>query len=349
MTNVHAGQRVGEYILNERLGSGAFGQVWRAHHHVWTDQFVAIKFPTEPQYLRELQREGSALHGLIHPNIVKAVAFDPFADPAYLVMEYVPGSNLRVPVKNRSLTADDTIAILRQVLGGLAFAHSRGLVHRDVKPENILIHSQVETSGYSADGLVKVTDFGLGQATQTTATQSVAFSASLNSQAGRDLAGTLDYMSPEQRSGGIVDARADLYACGVVLYEMLTGERPAGTDLPSDLNPDVPRHLDEVFRRSYARLDKRFTSADEMATALLAPSTAVAVRDSLPMARLHGCPQCRQPTDPDDQFCMSCGTQLVAVVRRCAACGGYPHPSDQFCIGCGHDLTGRSRQAVRAT
>jgi serine/threonine protein kinase len=345
---VTTGQRVGEYLLDDRIGSGAFGQVWRAHHHVWADQFVAIKFPTEPQYLRELQREGSALHGLVHPNIVKAVAFDPYADPAYLVMEYVPGHNLRSLVKARALSPDHAVAILRQVLAGLAFAHGRGLVHRDVKPENILVHADAAAVGYVGEGLVKVTDFGLGKATQATATQSVAFSASLNSEAGRDLAGTLDYMSPEQRAGEPVDARADLYACGVVLYEMLTGERPAGTDVPSDLNPALPRHLDDAFRRSYARLDKRFATADEMAAALSPVATGLAMSGPHAITRLHGCPQCRQPVDPDDQFCMACGTQLVAVVRRCAACGGYPSPGDEFCIGCGYDLTGRSRQTARA-
>src|SRR4051795_1231939 len=263
-------QRISEYVLVEKIGGGSFGEVWKAHHHVWTDQLVAIKIPTDGQYVRNLQREGAAIHGLVHPNIVRAIGFDPYADPAYLTMEYVPGTSLRPLIKDRKLTTDQAIAIMRQVLNGLEYAHNQGLVHRDVKPENILIHQRAASEGFGVEGLVKVTDFGLGRAATSTAVGSIVYSASLNDAAGKEIAGTLDYMAPEQRSGSNIDRRADLYACGVVLYELLTGERPAGTDLPSDVNPKVPKWLDEVFRRSYARLDKRFASAEEFSKALAA-------------------------------------------------------------------------------
>src|SRR3954471_7410091 len=127
-------QRVGEYVLQDRIAAGTFGEVWRAHHHVWTDQPGAAKIPTDPQYLRNLQREGYAVHGLQHPNIVRAIGFDPYADPAYLTMEYVPGASLRPLIKDGKLTTDQAIAIMRQVLNGLEYAHNQGLVHRDVKP-----------------------------------------------------------------------------------------------------------------------------------------------------------------------------------------------------------------------
>src|SRR5678809_817942 len=130
-------QRVGEYVLQDRIAAGTFGEVWRAHHHVWTDRLVAVKVPTDPQYLRNLQREGVAIHGLVHPNIVRALGFDPYADPPYLTMEYVAGSNLRTLIASKSLTAVDAVEILRQVLAGLRHAHANGLIHRDVKPENI--------------------------------------------------------------------------------------------------------------------------------------------------------------------------------------------------------------------
>src|SRR5690348_821914 len=157
-------QRISEYVLVEKIGGGTFGEVWKAYHHVWTDQLVAIKIPTDYQYLRNLQREGIAIHGLHHPNIVRAIGFDPYADPPYLTMEYVPGTSLRALISRGKLEAKDAVAIMKQVLSGLAHAQEKGVVHRDVKPENILIHENAFGDGYHSEGAVKVTDFGLGKA-----------------------------------------------------------------------------------------------------------------------------------------------------------------------------------------
>jgi serine/threonine protein kinase len=357
-------QRISEYILEEKIGGGAFGEVWRARHHVWADQFVALKIPTDPGYVRHLQQEGAAIHGLIHPNIVRAMGFDPYGDPPYLTMEYVPGTSLRPLIKDKKLTPADAIAIMRQVLAGLQYAHERGLVHRDLKPENILVHERAMRDGFGVEGVIKVADFGLGKAaaaTNAAVANSIAYSGSMNNDAGRDIAGTLDYMAPEQRSGATIDQRADLYACGVVLYEMLTGEKPAGTEVPSDLNSTSPKMLDDVFRHSYARLEKRFASADEFAKAL-APAAppplpqpvfaqpalvrpAVAPLPQAPQVKPvvnrsagAACPQCHKPVDAADQFCMHCGIQLVSVIRRCQRCGAYPDRADRFCIFCGEGL-----------
>jgi serine/threonine-protein kinase len=351
-------QRVGEYVLQERINRGTFGEVWKAHHHVWTDQLVAVKIPTDPQYLRNLQREGVAVHGLIHPNIVRAMGFDPYAETPYLTMEYVPGTSLRPLIQNRTVSIPDAVLILKQVLAGLAYAHEQGLVHRDVKPENILVHERAFREGFAAEGVVKVTDFGLGRAATDTAAGSIAYSQSMDSPAAKEIAGTLDYMAPEVRSGNAqVDPRADIYACGVVLYEMLTGERPAGTDLPSDLNKAVPKFLDDAFRRSYARLENRFASAKQFAD-MLKPGPAIP-----PLPTRHAgtpppliqhraappgqrpCPQCRQLIDATDQFCMHCGIQIVENVRRCPQCGAYPDAADQYCIFCGQTLAMHSTSA----
>jgi serine/threonine protein kinase len=353
----NANQRVGEYVLQARIAAGAFGEVWRAQHHVWSDQQVAVKIPTDPQYIRNLQHEGSAIHGLSHPNIVRAIGFDPYAETPYLAMEYIPGTSLRPLVAAKKLSPNEAIAVMRQVLAGLGHAHAAGVVHRDVKPENILVHERAFKDGFDAEGVVKVTDFGLGKAALKAA-ESIAFSAAGDTDAHREIAGTLDYMAPEQRQGANVDGRADLYACGVVLYELLTGEKPAGTDLPSDINPKVPKYLDDAFKRSYARLDKRFASAEEFSRALAAsppqftgysgggahvpsiPSNRPPVVPPPPVAgKLRHCPQCRGALEPGDQFCMQCGTQVVENVRRCPQCGAYPDPTDTYCIFCGQVLS----------
>ena len=164
----NSNQRVGEFVLQERINRGTFGEVWKAHHHVWTDQIVAIKIPTDPQYLRNLQREGVAIHGLVHPNIVRAIGFDPYAETPYLAMEYVPGSSLRPMIQNKSLSIPDAVAIMRQVLAGLSHAHQNGIIHRDIKPENILVHERAFKEGFAADGAIKVTGFWFGRASRRT-------------------------------------------------------------------------------------------------------------------------------------------------------------------------------------
>ena len=360
-----ANQRISEYVLDERIGGGTFGEVWRAHHHVWTDQFVAMKIPTDPQYVRNLQQEGAAIHGLMHANIVRAMGFDPYSEPPYLTMEFVPGTSLR-PLIQKKLPPSDVVAIMRQVLAGLSHAHTHGIIHRDVKPENILVHERAMHEGFSADGVVKVTDFGLGRAATKTAVGSIMYSQDMSKESGQ-IAGTLDYMAPEQRSGGDLDARADLYACGVMMFELLTGERPAGTDLPSEINPSVPKYLDEVFKKSYARLDKRYASADEFLRALSVVSPPPLGKSAFMPPPLGGskvpplppnkgdlggyftpitdggrivCQKCRQGVEKGDQFCMHCGVRLAPVVRRCKKCGAYPDAADRYCMFCGETLSG---------
>ena len=337
----HSGQRVGEYVLDAPIGRGAFGEVWRARHHAWTEKVVAVKIPTDPAYVRELQREGFAAPQLVHPNIVRAIAFDAFATPPYLAMEYVPGGNLRDRISRGPMTAPLATTILRQVLGALAHAHQQGVVHRDVKPENVLIHQRADVDGFDLPGVVMLTDFGLGQSSRRNPAQSIAMSMSVDSPDAKALVGTLDYMSPEQRAGGEVDARSDIYACGVVLFELLTGERPAGAEVPSDLNKNVPAWLDAAFKKAYARKEVRFATAAAFADALAgsAATSPPPLPGAAPMvAGMSPCPRCRGLVARGDQFCIHCGTQVVAHVRRCAACGAYPSPDDQYCIHCGSGL-----------
>ncbi|MHC4609836.1 MAG: serine/threonine-protein kinase, partial [Planctomycetota bacterium] len=141
MSDPQTGDRINNYRLEELVGSGSFGQVWRARHHVF-DELVAIKIPTDAQYVRNLQREGVAVHGLKHSNIVRALDLDPYADPPYLIMEYVAGPSLRqaLEANPRGMPIPAVVEIMRGLLAALDVAHQAGLIHRDVKPANILLH-----------------------------------------------------------------------------------------------------------------------------------------------------------------------------------------------------------------
>ncbi len=342
MATLKQGDRVSNYLLEERVGQGSFGQVWRAKHHVFHDT-VAIKIPTDPQYVRNIQREGVAIHGLKHPNIVRAIDLDPYAEPPYLIMEFVDGPSLREVIDQyeHQFPIGAAIEIMRGVLHALSAAHRQNLIHRDIKPANILLTHPADKLASITASCVKVTDFGLGIVGQSTS-QSIMQSASLDTPDGQGLAGTLAYMSPEQKNGQPADTRCDLYACGIVLYEMLTGGRPTGGDLPTSVRQDVPKFLDGVFQQCYTRIDRRFESAQDMLAALN-PGDASSP-PPLPTGQQAGqqavekCPACSARIDRNDQFCIHCGEQLIASVPRCTKCQAYVHVNDQFCIMCGHDL-----------
>jgi serine/threonine protein kinase len=172
------GQRVGNYLLTRRIAASTCGEVWIGRHHAWADKLAAVKVPNDPQYVRNLRKDGVAMHGLRSPSIVEAIDFDPYADPPYLAMEYGPGTSLRPPIQGRKLGAPEAVAVLRQVLAALGHAHATGVVHRDIKPENILIHERAFRDGFSSEGVVKVTDFGLGRVGLSD--DSIALSTSLS-------------------------------------------------------------------------------------------------------------------------------------------------------------------------
>lgn len=340
MPSPRVGDRISNYLLEELIGHGSFGQVWRARHHV-LDKLVAIKIPTDLQYVRNLQQEGVAIHGIHHPNIVRALDLDPYADPPYLIMEYVDGPSLRqvLDANPKGLPVGAVVEIMRGVLGALDAAHGAGLIHRDVKPANILVQHPLEEIATVMAAAIKVTDFGLGRAGGLT-TASIMQSGSLLTEAGRDISGTLAYMAPEQKEGKEVDGRADLYSCGIVLFELLTGERPSGSELPGSLRGDVPKFLDEVFENSYARLERRYPSAARMLEALNPSGTRAVGAWPRPGVVVGGgtCPGCGGAVQANDQFCIHCGHQLVAVVPRCPSCHAFVNRRDRFCIFCGAKL-----------
>ena len=335
------GLRASEYVLEERIGSGTFGEVWQARHHIWEDERVAIKLPTEPDYVRYLQREGVVIHGLRHPNVVRVMGLDPYADVPYLVMELVRGPALRQVINEhpKGLAIATAVTILRGILNAMVVAHANNVLHRDLKPGNVLLNLEGKPIDEVTQSDIKVSDFGLGVANPETF-KSIVQSASIDRESA--IVGTLAYMAPELRDGACqADPRCDLYSIGVVLFELLTGVRPAGAELPSTMRAEVPTALDEVFRNLYARHERRYESAQaalEDLDARLSP--AKLVPPPLPQAPAdqrarRSCPACGQVVERYDQFCTQCGGQMVPEVRRCPSCGGYPGSDDTFCIFCG--------------
>ena len=250
-----AGDRISEYILEEKVGQGGFGEVWRARHNVWGDRQVAIKIPLHDGFIRRLQKEGKIQHDLQGDGVVKTIGLDPDNDPPYLILEWVDGGSLRdlLDAEGRlplGRALDITLSVLRILEG----AHARGIAHRDIKPENILIEKS---------GKVLLADFGLSRVIEEAASE-VLISGGLLTKEGEGVAGTIAYMSPEQKDPRRdVDHRTDIYSLGLVLFELLTGSLPEGGEVPSDLDPEIPREVDDVFKRCYARLEKRYASAAE--------------------------------------------------------------------------------------
>jgi eukaryotic-like serine/threonine-protein kinase len=240
--------RVGDrYVLLGELGRGGMASVHRARDEV-LDRTVAVKLlhphlAHDPAFLERFRREARAAAALTHPNVVGVHDWGEGEDGAYLVLQLVEGLSLREVLRHRGrLDPDEALAVLGPAAAGLAAAHASGLVHRDVKPENLLI---------GRDGTVRVTDFGLARA-----------AASATSTFGADvLVGSPHYLSPEAVNGLRLDARADVYALGIVLFECLTGTPPhegetpfltamahtsTSVPLPSELRPDLSEAIDDV-------------------------------------------------------------------------------------------------------
>ena len=268
-------KKLGRYDLIRVLGKGAMGLVYEGRDPN-LERRVAIKTikvenlsdEAAAEYEVRFRTEARSAARLQHPNIVSVYDSDRDIDIAYLVMEFVEGEDLKHHLDNgQSYTLEQTQAIMADLLSALSYAHRQNVVHRDVKPANLLV---------IAGGHIKLADFGVariqdsGDATRTQGT----------------IIGTLKYMSPEQLEGKPIDARTDLFAAGVVLYQLLTGERPfdGETDFaviqkivsyqppaPTSLNPGLPPALDAVIAKSLAKArDARYASAQEFSDALQA-------------------------------------------------------------------------------
>ena len=270
----------GRYQLLERLSAGAMGVVYRAER-VKLGRPVAIKFLHESfaateDGMRRFEVEARAMSRLNHPNCVSVTDFGVDQGAPYLVMDFVTGHSLRqVLVAEGRMEPERVVSVVRQLLAGLAHAHGHGIIHRDVKPENVLL-TPVEGHGEQ----VRILDFGLAKLRdESSVTTGVAV-------------GTPGYMSPEQTAGERVDQRADVYAAGIILHELVVGRKPFVDDSPFEVmrmhREDKPRamtgaapgvvvssELEGVVQRALAKSrDERFGSAAAFLAALVATPEA---------------------------------------------------------------------------
>ena len=234
------GETLGPYRITEELGRGGMAVVFKAHQAALERDLALKVLRPEVAANRELKsrfhREAEAIANLNHPNIVKVLDRGEADGLNYFAMEWIDGPTLKQVLEDAQISADQLFKIGIHTASALAHAHAQGIIHRDVKPANVLWESETR--------LTKVVDFGIARVLDPE-----AFMITLT-QVNASL-GTVDYMAPEQKvSAGEVDARADTYALGVMLYEMFVGFRPAGRfKLPSEINPSLPKQLDEIVSR----------------------------------------------------------------------------------------------------
>jgi serine/threonine protein kinase/beta-lactam-binding protein with PASTA domain len=254
----------GRYRLIEKAGSGGMANVFRAEDTI-LNRTVAIKmlhaqFAHDENFIARFRREAQAAAGLNHPNIVNIYDWGSHDDTYFIVMEYLEGENLKQIIKQKgALSPDQAIKIMTQVCDALDFAHKHDVVHRDIKPHNIII---TET------GTVKVTDFGIARAGASSMTQTGS------------IMGTATYISPEQAQGAVVGKESDVYSLGVVLYETLTGRVPFDGESPvaiafkqvheappspRSINPNIPPDLERIVLKATSKNpDDRYLTAADM-------------------------------------------------------------------------------------
>lgn len=255
----------GQYALEASVGQGGMATVFRARR-LRDGAVVAVKVLREPyaydrEFVERFQREAQAAASLVHPNVVRVLDSGQDGDVRFIVMEYVHGEDLKAHLRRCGpLPPERAAQVAAEVCAALKYAHGQGIVHRDIKPQNILL---------TESGEVRVTDFGIAR----------ALSSATITETGTVL-GSVHYLSPEQARGDPVTTASDLYALGCVLYEMVTGRLPFDGDSPiavalkhlydeppppRQVNPDVPVWLEGVIRRALAkRPEDRYASAAEM-------------------------------------------------------------------------------------
>jgi serine/threonine protein kinase len=294
LQNKPHGMILGKYVILDRIGSGSMGRVYKAQHQlmgrVVALKIIAPEILSNERAVARFYREMRLVGRLDHPNVVRAFDADSSSNVLYIVMEYVSGPSLAQLLKQGALPPVDVVGYAAQAALGLAHAHEQGIVHRDVKPSNLLVNEEK---------LVKVLDLGLGVLMEADNHATFATADGI-------AVGTVDYMSPEQACGKDLDGRSDLYSLGCSMYHLITGrhaftgdnpierlgKRINGSPVPiTDLRPDLPPSLVAVLDKLMANKPQdRYQTGIEAAEALTAlirnrkPAASVVVSKPEPVA-----------------------------------------------------------------
>jgi serine/threonine protein kinase len=277
---VGPGARLDTYEILSSLGRGGMGEVWLARD-LRLDRKVAIKvlppqLTDDPDRVARFRHEARTASALNHPNVCTIYTLGTAGDGRlFIAMEYIEGSTLRERLGANPLPVRKAVDIAAQMASGLSAAHAAGVIHRDVKPENVMVRS---------DGLVKVLDFGLAKLDPAIVSFEPAPSTRTALHTDGSVGGTIAYMSPEQASGHALDARTDIFSLGAVMYEMLTGRQPFSSSSPAlvldsilnrfpvspiRLNPEVRPRLEDIIMKALEKdRDLRYQSASELRTDL---------------------------------------------------------------------------------
>lgn len=275
-------QKIGRYEIKSELGRGGMATVYRGYDPRFEREVAVKVLPREllhadPQFRLRFEREAKIIAQLEHPSIVPVYDVGEQDDQPYFVMRFMNGGSLSERITTGLQSVEQAARILGQIAPGLDEAHTKGIVHRDLKPSNILFDRQ---------GVPYISDFGIAKMLE----------ASSGSVTGSGIIGTPAYMAPEQASGEAVDGRADIYALGIILFEMLTGKQPYEADTPMGIaikhitepvprilaaNPKLPAGMDGIIQKAMAKdRNQRFATGVEMVAAL----QAVARGESTPVA-----------------------------------------------------------------